>query len=89
LSILTAVAALALLAIAGWVALDTSGTEGSLAGVGYIVAIVIAVPALVALLLSVPAFVLRRRAATLAVVLGWVGLAAALFPILLFVWLTT
>jgi hypothetical protein len=88
LSIVTAVVALVLIALAGAIALDTSRTEGSLAGLGYIVAIVVAAPAVVALLLSVPAFVLRRRTAALAVTLGWFGLAAALLPVLLFVWFT-
>ena len=88
LSVATALVALALLALAGGIALDTSRTEGSLAGLGYVVAIVVAAPAVVALLLSVPAFVLRRRAAALAVTLGWFGLAAALLPVLLFAWFT-
>lgn len=86
LSVATALIALALLALAGWITLETSHAEGSLAGLGYVVAILVAAPAVVALLLSVPAFVLRRRAAALAVTLGWFGLAAALLPVLLFAW---
>ena len=88
LSVVTALAALVLLALAGSITLETSRTEGSLAGLGYILAIILAAPAVVALLLSVPAFVLRRRAGALAVTLGWFGLAAALLPVLLFAWFT-
>ncbi|MGA8209506.1 MAG: hypothetical protein WB441_13240 [Nocardioidaceae bacterium] len=84
LAALSALPALGLLLLAGWLTLATASdtSDGSMVGVGYVVAAIVAAPALLALLLSAASLSLRRRAATAAVVLGASGFAVVLLALL-------
>lgn len=83
LSALTTLLAAAFLTLAGMMAYDSAQSDGDLAGLGYIVAAVVAAPAAVGLALAVPAFLLRRRPTSTARVLGWAGLGTAALPVAL------
>jgi hypothetical protein len=87
LSAVTASLATVLLGYSGFVAYDSAHSDRPLAGLGYLVALVLGVPAMLGLALAVPAFGLRRRRAGTARTLGWCGLVSAGLPALLLVWM--
>jgi hypothetical protein len=75
--------ALLLLAVAAYMWLAEATYDGESLGLGYALAILAAVPAAVALLLSLTAFLLRRRFAVTAAVLAWCAAATAVAPVAL------
>ncbi len=70
-----------LLALAAYMWQAEATYTGESLGVGYVLAILAAVPAAVALLLSLCAFLLRRRFAVTAAVLAWCAAGAAVAPV--------
>ena len=87
LSAVTALIAAALLGYSALITYDSARSDDALAGLGYLVALVLGTPALLGLALAVPAFGLRRRRAGTARTLGWCGLVSAALPALLLLWM--
>jgi hypothetical protein len=75
--------ALLLLALAAYLWLAEATYDGESLGLGYVLAILAAVPAGVALVLSLTAFLLRGRFAVTAAVLAWGAAVAAVGPVAL------
>lgn len=75
LSAITAVIVVAQLSLAAATVYDTVGSTSALAGLGYLIAAMVATPAVLATLIGVPGFLLRRRAPVLARVLAWTAIA--------------
>jgi hypothetical protein len=75
--------ALLLLAVAAYMWEAEATYDGESLGLGYALAILAAIPAAVALLLSLTAFLLRRRFAVTAAVLAWCAAVTAVAPIAL------
>ncbi len=78
-----------LLAVAGYAwwssytYVPPKGGDASLAGLGYVIAGVLAVPAVLGLLLTGIGFALRSRRPTAALVAATLGLTLVLFPVML------
>lgn len=75
--------ALLLLAVAAYMWRAEATYDGESLGLGYALAVLAAVPAGVALLLSLTAFLLRRRFAVTAAVLAWCAAVTAAAPVAL------
>ena len=75
--------AVLLLCVAGFMYEAEATYTGESLGLGYVLAIMAAVPAAVALVLSLTAFLLRRRFAVTAAVLAWCAALAAVAPVAL------
>jgi hypothetical protein len=75
--------ALLLLALAAYLWWAEATYTGESLGLGYVLAILAAVPAAVALLLSLGSFLLRRRLPVTAAVLAWCAAGASVAPIAL------
>jgi hypothetical protein len=73
--------AVLLLCAAGYLWEAEATYDGESLGLGYVLAILAAVPAGVALVLSLSAFLLRRRFAVTAAVLAWCAALAAIAPV--------
>lgn len=71
---------LLLLAVAAYMWQAEATYDGESLGLGYVLAILAAIPAALALLLSLTAFLLRRRFTVTAAVLAWCAAAAAVAP---------
>ena len=87
LSGVTVLLGTALLAYSAVITYDSAHSDDALAGLGYLVAIVLSAPAVLGLALAVPAFWLRRHRAGTARTLGWVALVSAALPALLLLWM--
>jgi hypothetical protein len=73
--------AVLLLSVAAYMWQAEATYDGESLGLGYVLAILAAVPAAVALLLSLAAFLVRRRFAVAAAVLAWLAALAGAAPI--------